>query len=82
MGQLFNLPTGYRLKETRQIIRLQELLEQSIVQRNNKQAQFFTEDLGNNIKLEMVAIPAGTFMMGSAEGEGNDNERPQDKVIV
>ncbi len=32
--------------------------------------------------LEWVTIPGGTFMMGSAEGIGNDNERPQHEVTV
>ena len=31
------------------------------------QAQSFTEDLGNGVTLDMVAIPGGTFMMGSPE---------------
>ena len=42
----------------------------------------FTEDLGNGIKLEMVPIPRGKFMMGSPIGKGNDNERPQHEVIL
>jgi formylglycine-generating enzyme required for sulfatase activity len=29
----------------------------------NKQAKFFKEDLGNNVTLEMVEIPAGSFKM-------------------
>jgi eukaryotic-like serine/threonine-protein kinase len=32
-------------------------------------AEFFTEDLGNGVMLEMVAIPDGTFLMGSPENE-------------
>ena len=31
---------------------------------------------------EMVLIPAGDFLMGSPEGEGQDDERPQHKVFV
>ncbi len=30
-----------------------------IIATEKKQAQVFTEDLGNNITLEMVAIPGG-----------------------
>ncbi|MGB5637010.1 MAG: TIR domain-containing protein, partial [Waterburya sp.] len=46
------------------------------------QAQSFTSDLGNGVNLEMIAIPGGTFMMGSPEGEGYDDEKPQHKVTV
>ncbi|MBE9218880.1 bifunctional serine/threonine-protein kinase/formylglycine-generating enzyme family protein [Dolichospermum flos-aquae] len=44
----------------------------------------FTEDLGNGIKLEMIAIPGGTFWMGSPanEAERGDNESPQHQVTV
>ncbi|MEC4895823.1 MAG: formylglycine-generating enzyme family protein [Oscillatoria sp. PMC 1051.18] len=45
-----------------------------------KQAQVFTEDLGNNITLEMVAIPGGEFMMGSMGNGGEEN--PQHLVKV
>jgi len=37
--------------------------------RQQKQAEFFTEDLGNGITLEMVAIPGGTFLMGTSDAE-------------
>ena len=47
-----------------------------------KQAQYFTEDLGNGITLDMVYIPDGKFMMGSPKGEGYDTERPQHQVTV
>ena len=30
----------------------------------------------------MVVIPAGEFMMGAADGEGNDTERPRHKVTI
>ncbi|MBD1853177.1 SUMF1/EgtB/PvdO family nonheme iron enzyme [Cyanobacteria bacterium FACHB-502] len=51
----------------------------------NKQrghAQYFTEDLGNGVRLEMVSIAGGTFQMGSPPGEGEDDERPQHPVTV
>jgi formylglycine-generating enzyme required for sulfatase activity/regulator of sirC expression with transglutaminase-like and TPR domain len=40
------------------------------------------EDLGNGVKLEMVYIPAGNFMMGSPSGEGESDEYPQHLVTI
>ena len=39
------------------------------------QAQSFTEDLGNGIRLDMIYISGGTFMMGSPEGDGEEREK-------
>ena len=50
--------------------------------RRKAQAQSFTEDLGNGAALELVAIPGGTFQMGSPAGEGDEDERPQHPVTV
>lgn len=54
------------------------------ISRKTYRAQYFTEDLGNGITLEMVAIPGGTFMMGAPENEkgSHDSERPQHQVTV
>ncbi len=54
------------------------------VKREKGQAQYFTEDLGNGVTLEMVSVPGGTFLMGSPEGEKDsyDRERPQHQVKV
>jgi formylglycine-generating enzyme required for sulfatase activity len=54
------------------------------ISRKRCRAQYFTEDLGNGITLEMVAIPGGTFMMGAPENEKDsfDYERPQHQVTV
>ncbi len=40
-----------------------------IINKRNHSANYFEEDLGNGIKLEMVEIPGGTFYMGSPENE-------------
>jgi formylglycine-generating enzyme required for sulfatase activity len=37
--------------------------------RYRNQAQYFLEDLGNGVFLEMVSIPGGTFLMGSPSTE-------------
>ncbi len=50
--------------------------------RSTKQAQFFAESLATGVDLEMVAIPGGSFQMGSPDGEGDSDERPQHLVTV
>jgi formylglycine-generating enzyme required for sulfatase activity len=47
-----------------------------------KQPIVFRDNLGNNLFLEMVGIPGGTFSMGSPEGEGYKNEKPQHNVTI
>jgi formylglycine-generating enzyme required for sulfatase activity len=52
--------------------------------RDCKQAEYFLEDLGNGVVLEMVSIPGGNFTMGaSREEEGSqEDERPQRLVNI
>ena len=45
-------------------------------------ASYFIETLTPSVGLEMVAIPGGTFTMGSPENEGSHYERPQHQVTV
>ncbi len=52
------------------------------INREKRQASYYTEDLGDGITLEMVAIPGGKFMMGSPEGERSQREKPQHEVTV
>ncbi|NJR39006.1 MAG: formylglycine-generating enzyme family protein [Leptolyngbyaceae cyanobacterium CSU_1_4] len=52
--------------------------------RRSAQAQYFRENLGNGVTLDMVAIPGGTFQMGSpdSEAERRDSESPQHSVTI
>ena len=56
----------------------------NILQRETKLAEYFTEDLGNGITLELVGIPGGKFLMGAPENEEGSltEERPQHEVTV
>ena len=64
-----------------------------IIGRKSRTARYYTQDLGKGITLEMVAIPGGTFLMGTEDEEierlvkkfnweGFRRERPQHEVTV
>ncbi len=55
-----------------------------IINRRNREAKYFEEDLGNRVKLQMVQIPEGKFMMGSPanEKERFPQEEPQHEVMI
>ncbi|NEO72462.1 formylglycine-generating enzyme family protein [Moorena sp. SIO3H5] len=55
-----------------------------IIKTTTYTASYFTETLTDNVALEMVAIPGGTFTMGSPESEkdSEDYERPQHNVTL
>lgn len=55
-----------------------------IIERRHQIAEHRIEKLGNEIVLEIVSIPGGTFMMGSSESEsgGMNNEKPQHSVTI
>ncbi|NEO55123.1 MAG: SUMF1/EgtB/PvdO family nonheme iron enzyme [Okeania sp. SIO3B5] len=55
-----------------------------VINRTQGSARQKMEDLGNGIKLEMVYIPGGSFLMGSPENEAerDSNESPQHQVSL
>jgi len=55
-----------------------------VINRTQKEALYYEEDLGNGVLLEMVAIPGGRFVMGSpkTEAERYNDEGPQHPVEV
>ena len=56
----------------------------NITNRQRHQAQFISENLGRGAILDMVAIPGGSFLMGSpsTETERSDYEEPQHNVNI
>ena len=54
------------------------------IKRQPQQADYWPEKLGDNLTLEMVSIPGGTFIMGSPpeELEHQEDESPQHSVTV
>lgn len=42
-----------------------------VTERRKGKSQYFIEDLGGRVTLEMVEIPGGTFQMGSSEAEAD-----------
>ena len=55
-----------------------------IISRRQHQAEVIIENLGNGVTLEMVKIPAGSFIMGSPQTEAGrrNSESPQHDVNV
>ncbi|MEK0178851.1 bifunctional serine/threonine-protein kinase/formylglycine-generating enzyme family protein [Microcoleus anatoxicus] len=54
------------------------------IKTEQRQAEYFSENLGRGVNLEMVQIPGGTFMMGSPDNEQgrHDSQSPQHRVTV
>jgi formylglycine-generating enzyme required for sulfatase activity len=59
-------------------------MNQIIIRREQKQAQYYTQILADGIELDMMFIPGGEFSMGSPETEldRDEDESPQHPVTV
>lgn len=53
-----------------------------IIVRTRHTAEQFTEELGSGVPLDLLAIPAGSFQMGSPRHGGNPDEQPQHFVML
>ena len=51
-------------------------------QSRSGKAQYFTEDLGDGVVIDLIAIPGGEFVMGSIQGKAGAYERPARKVTL
>ncbi|MFN5991099.1 MAG: caspase, EACC1-associated type [Dolichospermum sp.] len=76
--------TSFKFETAKLIPGVLSLGKSSEIQRITKNANYFGEDLGNGVILEMVSIPGGTFKMGSPENEEgrSQDESPQHQVTV
>ncbi|MDJ0900875.1 MAG: formylglycine-generating enzyme family protein [Xenococcus sp. MO_188.B8] len=54
------------------------------INRRQQAAQYFLEQLNDQVSMEMMLIPGGEFLMGAPEDEldSGDSKRPQHKVSV
>ncbi|MBD2563199.1 MULTISPECIES: SUMF1/EgtB/PvdO family nonheme iron enzyme [Nostoc] len=79
-AELETLQKYYLLKDV-DVVRLKKEQE---IEYQKRQTEFATEDLGNGVVLEMVAIPGGKFIMGSPESEPerSGDESPQHSVTI
>ena len=50
--------------------------------KRRKEPAGWPKRIRNKIGMEFVLIPAGSFMMGSPDGEGNDEEHPRHRVEI
>ena len=66
---------------SRQLLTRQQQVQSNVISSPPKS---FVEDLGNGVKLEMVLIPKGSFLMGSSDSDPDalEWEKPQHQVEI
>jgi len=75
-------PSGFLQNLFRRGSQQEEPRVEWVIGQQRRQAQRWVEALGNNLQLEMVSIPSGSFLMGSPNGEPEreNSEEPQHQV--
>jgi formylglycine-generating enzyme required for sulfatase activity len=68
------------IAKTNQFLEEQIAKNKALAKNTSNQNKYVTAQLPQNVALDMVRIPAGQFLMGSLEGQGN--EKPQHSVEV
>jgi formylglycine-generating enzyme required for sulfatase activity len=63
-----------------QVVTVDEL--GAITQRQTQRAKRFSDALPDGVSLEMVAVPAGSYLMGSRPSDGYPDEHPQHSVTI
>ncbi len=55
-----------------------------VIKKEQRTVQYFREQLGNDVELDMILVPGDSFLMGSPEtkAERSDSESPQHPVTV
>jgi formylglycine-generating enzyme required for sulfatase activity len=70
------------IAQTNQFLEAQIAQKKSSAKNTGNQAKCVTPKLPQDVTLDMVRIPGGQFLMGSADGEGEASEKPQHLVTV
>ncbi len=78
------MPKNFPLLKSFQFVVVTVNKQGNIINREIKKAEYFTEDLGEGVILDMVAIPGGKFLMGAClnEKDSSNSERPQHEVTI
>jgi formylglycine-generating enzyme required for sulfatase activity len=72
-----------RLRSRSEPLRIPTLIgDGTVVTVRTARVAVLTESLAAEVVLDLVAIPGGTFFMGSPPGEGYEDERPRHRVSV
>jgi len=82
LGEATGIPKKRRREEEYEYETVKVNRRGEIIERETRKARYYREKLREGIEIEMVYIEGGSFLMGSAEGEGSSDEKPQHEVTL